>query len=249
MMLLLSWTAIGLIEPVFATPTCTTVTPADTKFGLSITALVVAASSQTITGDKDATGCDVGVYIGPGITGVTVTATVHDALQAGVFNDGGAVTVTGSTVSDTGNHAAGVFSPNGVQTGIDIYFSCAGTGAISSNTINQYQKGGIVVRDLDSVFVTSNTVTGLGPFSLIGQNGIEFGFGSCGPTVSSSNVGHVTGNTVSGNIYTQGAQKGVISTGILAVAVSGSSVGQLTSALQTSNTVFGNQGNVVVIVG
>ncbi len=206
------------------------------------------ATSGTVSGPVDATGCDIGVYIPSGST-VTVTATVHDANQVGVFNDGGTATITGSTITNTGNHVSGTFSPNGVQTGIGVYFSASATGSIAGNTISQYQKGGIDVRDLDSVFVTDNTVTGLGPFKLIAQNGIELGFGTFGPTVSSANVGQVTGNTVTGNIYTQGAAHPFVSTGILAEAVSGSSVGAFTSALHTSNTVFQNQANVVVIVG
>ncbi len=188
------------------------------------------------------------MYI-PSGSPVTVTATVHDANQVGVFNDGGTATITGSTITNTGNHVSGTFSPNGVQTGIGVYFSASATGLITGNTISQYQKGGVDVRDLDSVFVTGNTVTGLGPFKLIAQNGIELGFGTVGPTVSSANVGHVTGNTVTSNIYTQGAALPFVSTGILAKAVSDSTLGRIQSALVTSNTVFQNQANVVVIVG
>ena len=87
------------------------------------------------------------------------------------------------------------------------------------------------------MYITNNNVTGLGPFELIAQNGIELGFSSgCGPTLSTSNVGHVTGNTVTGNIYTQGAEKGVISTGILGEA-NARPIGPLVSALETSNRI------------
>src|SRR5207244_10276042 len=114
---------------------------------------------------------------------------------------GGTVTVTGSTVTNVGAHTGTAFTPNGVQTGIGVYFSCTGTGTISSNTINQYQKGGITVRDLDGVTVTGNTVTGLGVVNFIDQHGIEFGFGSCSGTSSASNDGQVTGNTVTEEHY------------------------------------------------
>ena len=185
-------------------PICMPVTPSDTKFGMALTAaVVVLLPSTTVSGPVNAAGCDVGVYISMTATGTTVTAIV---TEVGVFNDGATgVTVTGSTVSCTGNHGGtntvpcSNFSPNGVQTGIGVYYSCAGTGAISSNTIDRYQKGGIIVRDLDSVTVTGNNVTGLGLVNFIAQNGIEFGFGSCGPTVSTTNVGQVTGNTVTDN--------------------------------------------------
>ncbi len=228
--------------------TCLTVTPSDAKFGTPITAAVVATAG-TVSGTIDATGCDAGVYVG--VTGVTITATVHDANQVGVFVDnGGGATVTGSTVSNTGNHVGSTFAPNGVQTGIGIYVALgASTTMLAGNTIKKYQKGGIVVRDPTLVTVMNNNVVGLGPFPLIAQNGIEIGFSSAGGTLSSTNVGHITGNFVTGNIYTQMAQKGVVSTGILAQAVPGATIGPLQSALQTSNTVFANQADVTVIPG
>jgi hypothetical protein len=248
--------SLGVFElRAHAIVTCLPVTPADQKFGLFITAAVIATPAG-VTGPVNAGGvCDVGVYVGPTASGATITATVTDALQVGVFNDGAtAVTVSG-TVSCTGNHSNVAltpctnFSPNGVQTGIGVYFSCSGAGTISGNTINQYQKGGIVVRDLDKVHIINNNVVGLGPFKLIAQNGIELGFSpTCGPTLSTSNVGNVTGNTVTGNIYTQGAEKGVISTGILGETGS-RPIGPLVSGLETSNRIFQNQGDVVVIVG
>jgi hypothetical protein len=238
-----------------AVVTCLPVFPTDQRFGPLITAAVIATSAG-VSGPVNAGGlCDVGVYVGPSASGATITATVTDALQVGVFNDGATGVTVGGTVSCTGNHSnlaltpCTNFSPNGVQTGIGVYFSCTGTGKISGNTINQYQKGGIVVRHLDNVHVTNNNVAGLGPFKLIAQNGIELGFSStCGPTVSTSNVGQVTGNTVTGNIYTQGAEKGVISTGILA-ETGNRPIGPLVSALETSNRISQNQGDIVVIVG
>ncbi|MEM0272743.1 MAG: right-handed parallel beta-helix repeat-containing protein [Thermoprotei archaeon] len=236
------------ILPFANAATCTPVSPSDTAFGTSLTAAVVASNGQTITTTVDATGCDVGVYIGPGTTGVIISATVHDANKVGIFNDGGNAVIEGSTIYNIGNHVNGVFSPNGVQTGIGIYFSASATGKIDGNNIYNYQKGGIVVRNLESVYVTNNTVTGLGPFKLIAQNGIELGFGTYGPTLSSSNVGHVTGNVVTGNIYTEGAGTKYVSTGILGNAIAGSNKGLLTAALEKSNTVFGNQVDVAVII-
>jgi len=247
---------IGIFEiKAHAVIPCFLVVPHDQKFGAAITAAVIATSAG-VTGSVNAEGvCDVGVYVGTSASGATITATVTDATQVGVFNDGGTGITVSGTVSCTGNHsdlalsACQNFSPNGVQTGIGVYFSCTGTGKISGSTINQYQKGGIVVRDLDNVYVTSNNVEGLGPFELIAQNGIELGFSStCGPTLSTSNVGQVTGNTVTGNIYTQGAEKGVISTGILGETPT-RPVGPLVSALETSNSISQNQGDVIVIVG
>ena len=235
----------------FEASPCTTVSPTDIKFGSSITAAVVATNGQTITGDVDATGCDVGVYIGPTVSGVTVTASVHDANHVDIFNDGGGATVTGSTISNVGNHAGSTFAPNGVQTGIGVYYSCTATGTISNNAINQYQKGGITVRNLDGVSITGNTVTGLGPVNFIAQNGIEAGFGSCGATVTVANVGHISGNTVTGNQYSGAGRSspGTVSTGILVESPSGSERGPIQSALVSTNTVFNNQLDVYVFIG
>jgi len=260
LVLLLSVLVFGIsYSRVYATdPLCTPVAPSDTKFGTLVTAAVVVLATTTVSGTVNAAGCDVGVYISVFAPGTTVTATVNDANKVGVFNDGATgVTVTGSTVRCTGNHGGTNtgpctdFSPNGVQTGIDVYYSCAGTGTISSNTINQYQKGGITVRDLDNVFVTGNTVTGLGLVNFIAQNGIEFGFGTCGPTVSTANVGQVTGNTVTDNQYNGNGGRApppYISSGILAQAIGDPGPGQIQSALVTTNRAFQNQGNVIVIV-
>ena len=47
-----------------------------------LTARIVATSGQTISGKVDATGCDIGIYIGPGITNVKVKdATISGANE------------------------------------------------------------------------------------------------------------------------------------------------------------------------
>ena len=51
-----------------------------------LTAKVVAAAGQTITGQVDATGCDVGIYVGPSARGVTIeNASVSGANDHGIF--------------------------------------------------------------------------------------------------------------------------------------------------------------------
>jgi hypothetical protein len=235
--------------------TCVTVTPVN--LGTPITAAVVATSGESITGNIDASGCDVGVFIPNTVSDVTVSATIHDANQYGVFADGGvygepnatSIAVQGSTVYDIGNHVNGVFSPNGVQTGFGVYFSAGVTGSITGNTIYNYQKGGIVVFYLTGP-VTDNNVTGLGPVKFIAQNGIQLGYPQPGLFFPSSNVAGVAGNTVTGNVYTEGYTAGgdpFVATGILVYASSGNS-GSLNAAIHTTNTVYGNQANVVVSV-
>jgi len=223
----------------------------------SLTAAVVATSGTTITGNIDASTCDVGVFVPNTVSDVTISATIHDANQYGVFADGGVsgqpnatdVFITGSTIFNVGNHNNGVFSPNGVQTGIGIYFSNGVTGSISGNKIYNYQKGGIVVFDFTGS-VTDNTVTGLGPVKFIAQNGIQLGYPEQGRYFPASNVVSVAGNVVTGNIYTEGGTAGgnpYVSTGILVYASSGP-VGELQSSIQTTNEVSQNQADVVVSV-
>lgn len=232
--------------------TCSTVT---TSRGV-MTAAVVGAG--TVVGVIDATGCDIGVYIAAGT--VTITATVHDANQFGIFNDGATVTVTGSTISNTGHHTGTIFEPNGVQTGIGVLFAEGSSGSISGNTINNYQKGGVVVDACNplkrpsctvtlptSVGIENNVVTGLGPVHFIAQNGIQVSRRAVASTFA--------GNVVSDNIYTQntfgsdtpnhvGSSTGVVSTGILFFQAGGD---PKTGTIASSNHAFRNQANVTVI--
>jgi len=156
--------------------------------GLDLTAAQIGG---TVTGTLDATGCNIGVYYGPGSSGSVVGATVENANYYGVVNDGGSVAVTNSTITNIGE------SPfNGSQHGVGIYWAyhSAATGTIKNNLVTKYQKGGIVVNGAgSSATITGNTVTGLGTVDFIAQNGIQIGFGA---------TGTITGNTVSGNEYT-----------------------------------------------
>lgn len=65
---------------------------------------------------------------------------------------------------------------------------------ISGNTIEAYGKNGITCNEAGTrCIIAGNTVRGLGPTHVIGQNGIQLGFGA---------HGRVLGNTVSGHNYT-----------------------------------------------
>lgn len=161
----------------------------------TLSAAKVASKNETITGDVDAKGCDIGVYVGSDIKNVTVSAVVHDANQYGVFNDGD-VTVSGAEISKIGNHdGSGTFAPNGSQTGVGVYFATNSnaSGAVKSSYVHDYQKGGIVISTKgSSVNVTGNRVVGLSNVPFIAQNGIQFGYGA---------TGNVKENTVDGNWY------------------------------------------------
>jgi hypothetical protein len=171
-------------------PTCT-----HTGFvrdGIDLTAAQIGGN---VTGELDATGCNIGVYYDSTHTGNVTGADIHGANYFGVLVNGdvGSVSanVTGSTVHDIGE------SPlNGTQHGNAIYyraFGGAAGGMISGNTLTHYQKGGITVNGNVSATIANNTVTGAGPVDYIAQNGIQIGYGA---------KAAVTGNTVTGNAYT-----------------------------------------------
>jgi len=177
--------------------------------------LTAAQIGGTVSGDLDATGCDIGAYFNNDNPGKVKNAEVHDANQYGVFVDGNVsgslkLNVVKSKVYNIGHHdGSGNFDPNGSQYGIGIYyygFGSPGTvsGKIKGNEISQYQKGGIAINGENaSAKVKHNKVTGLDPVQFIAQNGIQFGYGASGQV--RNNV--VDGNTYLGDTWT--------STGIL----------------------------------
>jgi Right handed beta helix region len=71
-----------------------------------LTAAVIAQAGQTITGAVDGTGCNVGIFVGPGVTGVRIIgATVTGADDHGIFaQDTSNLLILRSTISGNGFH-------------------------------------------------------------------------------------------------------------------------------------------------
>src|SRR5256885_47207 len=171
--------------------------------GINMTAAMIGTTT-TVSGTVDATGCNIGVYYGPGVTGTITAANIFGANYFGVVNRQGDVTITASQIHNIGNTPF-----DGTQHGVAVYYATVDNGSasaqpqcttgstigtIDSNTIWSYQKGGITANcSGTNVTVTGNTVTGLGPVDFIAQNGIQFGFGASGLA---------RGNTISDNFYT-----------------------------------------------
>ena len=152
-----------------------------------------------MTGTLDATGCDIGVYYGPGSTGSVTAATITNAKYFGVVNYRGNVNVKNSTISKIGNTPF-----DGTQHGVGILYtteelpggstSGAATGTISGNILTAYQKGGITVRGAGaSATDQEQQADRLRALAYIAQNGIQVSFGGSAT---------VRGNTVSGHWYT-----------------------------------------------
>jgi hypothetical protein len=203
---------VGLTASTALAANCTTVNTSKGVF----TAAQVGGS---VTGELDATGCDIGVYYDGAHPGSVSGADIHGALWYGVFVDGivgnVSVDITSSSIHDIGDNPF-----NGVQRGLAIYyygFQTPGTvtGTVSGNTVSRYQKNGITVNGSQaSVSLLGNSVTGLGPVDFIAQNGIQYGFGASGTA---------RGNSVAGNNYTP---KDTIACGVLIFQANGVSLSQ-----------------------
>ena len=166
--------------------TCTPISGAMID-ALPVTAAVVAQSGEIISNAINANGCGVGVYVGPGVSGVTISAVITNATLAGVYVDHSSATVTNSAISNIGDNPF-----DGMQYGIGVLYNDS-TGNVIKNDISAYQKAGIrIVGSEASVYVANNTVTGLGVVPYIAQNGVELLYGASGS---------IYGNKISGNSY------------------------------------------------
>ena len=209
----------------------------------TLTAKEVPGNGDTVSGNVDGSGCDIVVFVDDDLN-VTVTGTLHDANRFGVYNDGNVV-VDGAEIFNIGNHSAGDFDPNGVQTGVGVYINgnaSEATGSVGDSNIHDYQKGGIVVNGVNAeASIEDNRVRGLGPFKDIAQNGIQAGFGAT--------LTELSGNKVTDNIYTAGAAKPFVSTGILIyqAELGGIADNQVLPTIERNNDVHRNQANVTVI--
>lgn len=113
--------------------------------------------------------------------------------------NGASATIDNNTITfDTTNPV------NGVQSGTGINVDTGSMAFILNNIVSQYQKTGIRVNGVGTcATLLYNTVTGIGPTSVIAQNGIQISRGASS---------FLQSNTISGNFYTV---PGTISTGIL----------------------------------
>jgi len=222
----------GLLPAMANAATCT-----GTGFSRDGFEMTAAQIGGNVTGELDATGCNIGVYYDNTTTGnVNAGANIHGANYFGVVVNGdvGAVSVnvTNSAVHDIGETP---LNGQGSQHGTAIYYRALGTGTasgtISGNTVSSYQKNGVTINGSVSAMTTNNTVTGQGPVAWIAQNGIQLGYGA---------KATVTGNTVIGNAYT--GPNGASSAGILVVGGEyfGAGLANTVGLTITKNTLTGN---------
>ncbi len=170
-----------------------------------LTAAIVAASGQTYaTQTVNAAGCGYGIYVGPGVTGVTIGGTTA----------ADAITVTGA--NDTG-----IFAEQ--TSGLTVENATVNGNGVSPNpTVGSF--GGIVLAGVTNSTVTLNTVTNnVGGGIFVNDNGpIDPGAPAAGPgtPVASSGV-TVSNNTISGNygscaiVYSTHNTGGTITNGVI----------------------------------
>ncbi len=204
--------------------------------GINMTAAVVNPTSQ-VTGVIDATGCNIGVYFGPGHNGSVNGATITDANYYGIVVQQAKV-----NVNDNNIHNIGEIPLNGDQHGVGIYFATVAgitngdcitgstQGIIENNSVSTYQKSGIVADCIGTnVTIEDNVVQGQGPVNYIAQNGIEVGVGASAV---------VNNNYVTDNSYT--GSGGASSGGILVYGGPVYAGAYTTNTQVTNNVLFGN---------
>jgi hypothetical protein len=136
--------------------------------------LTAAQIGGAVSGELDATGCDIAVYNPTSVT----NADIHGARYFGVVVNGQNVNTTNSKV-----HQIGEKPFDGTQHGRAITYINGASGTISGNEVYDFQKNGIEVINLaangvdassvkTSATVQKNVVTGEGHIDYIAQNGI-----------------------------------------------------------------------------
>jgi hypothetical protein len=177
-------------------------------------ALVATTNNQVIaTQTVDATGCDIGIYVGPSITGVTIggssasdAVTVSGANDTGIFVEQTSdVTIQNDTVQNNGvspNPAIGSFG--------GIVLAGVADGTVTDNAVNNNGGGGIFVNDNGPVDPGAPNAGPNAPVAssddTVSNNAITGNYGSCGIVYATHNSGgsitdgSITGNTITGHI-------------------------------------------------
>ena len=262
----LSLTGIAASSLLQATPAAAATCSAAGTTGLTA-AIVVTNAQLTIdqatvgSATVNATGCDLGIYVGPLVTGGAVTIggpsassnglTISGANDTGIFveQQPGGVTIENNTVQNNGvnpNPKIGSFG--------GIVLAGVSHGSVSSNTVTNNGGGGVFVNDdgpVDPGTATAGPATVVDSDSdSVTNNTMSGNFGSCGIVFSTHNTdGSITNSTISGNTIT--GHVGVFRTtgpdlgGIVLATASASAT--LTTASVTGNTVTSSfEGGIIV---
>ncbi len=191
-----------------STPSCS---PAGST---GLTAALIATSNQVITSSVDGTGCNVGIFVGPGVTGVVIMgATVTGAGDHAIFaQDTSGLVIMGSTITGNGINPQTCDIP-GIHPCIaeDKAVELVGTSnsVIAHNDVSHNGFGGIGISDDGTDIDPGAFNPGSAPMPAVGNvvsgNTILMNLNDCGVVVAAynANVGAannvVVGNTVTGD--------------------------------------------------
>ncbi len=228
-----------------------------------LTAYEVATSpGQVISGqtiDASTLGCDVGIYVGPGMNGVTITGnTVTGANDHGIFvQDANNTIITNNMVTGNGNSPHTLCSPPSVVTNCiseDKAIELVGVSnsfVSNNNVTGNNADGGIGIADdgpLDPGAPQSTATTATpSTNNTVSDNFVKFDRSGCGIVVAAYNPGGgvsdnaVKDNTVIGNSVTDSLIQGFVG-GIVVAADS-------PNTTATNNDVIGNIINGSLIPG
>jgi len=205
-----------------------------------LTAAMVAHTSLTGT-TVAATGCNIGIYVPPGTTGITISkVTVTGAKDEGILvQNATGITITGSTVKGNGTDPTPAIA-------FDNALELVGTSNsnVDNNTVTDNFAGGIGVADDGPTNPGGPKPSTLSPANhdTVSGNTISDVYGGCSIVFSSRNPGAgITGGTVSDNTLTGapgqfGPHGPVLGNIVVATAGAGAS---LSGVDVTGNTVTG----------
>jgi hypothetical protein len=221
-------------------------------------AVSVATNNTTIASQNiNATGCDYGIYVGPGVTGVTIGGTtaslgdtVSGANDTGIFvEQTSGVTIENDTVQNNGVNP----NPKIASFGGILLAGVTG-GVVTDNTVQNNGGGGVFVNDNGPVDPGSPAAGPTNPVPSANDNvmgnKITGNYGSCGIVYATHNTGgSITGGTISGNTIT--GHVGVFKTSgpdlggiVLATASAGAT---LSGTTVTTNTISNSyEGGIIV---
>ncbi|HZQ85867.1 MAG TPA: right-handed parallel beta-helix repeat-containing protein [Acidimicrobiales bacterium] len=197
--------AFSTALPSGAAPTCV---PAG---GTGLTAVTIAQSGATITGAIDATGCDLGVYIGPGANGVTINgATISGANDHAILADNVAnLTISGNTIKGNG------IKPNpNVTENKAIQLDGVTNSTVSGNTLSgNIADGGVGIADYGALDPGAPKSVATGPVATsnvtVSNNTLSGDRGGCEMVIAGYNAGGgATNVTASGNHISDVSQVG-----------------------------------------
>lgn len=169
--------------------------------GKNLTAAVFNPPPGTITGEVDATGCDIGIYVNHGNWTID-GANVHGSTYYGIVADGSSNAVS-VDINNSEVYQIGEIPFSAAEHGTGIYYTGNASGTVGNSFVYRYQKSGIVVSGNNAnVNVEGNTVKGLGSVDFISQNAVEYASGANGSVTNNRISDSATGVLLqsSGNV-------------------------------------------------